>query len=108
MRNLIPDSNLKFEPNHGLENNWKVAVAAAKNLDWFPKDDQIELIAVTIRDFSEIDPRGVIFRYPDSVKGEQHLKEWSLINLGIIRKRADAVFEIFVRWNSEIDALIHP
>jgi hypothetical protein len=62
------------------------------------------LLEKTISEFEEIDPNGVIFRYPDSIKGEQHLKEWTLINLGIVEARALSIFAIFEDWNYKIDA----
>lgn len=101
---LLDAPNLKFQTNHSLQNNWETALTAARKIAVIPDEDRVQIISDTIKDFSEIDPKGIIFRYPDGIKGEQHLKEWSLINLGIVRRRADLVFEIFTTWQLEIEA----
>jgi hypothetical protein len=102
---LLDEKDMRYETNHGLHENWLRALSAAERYDWSPfAEEQINLIQKTIIEFNEIDPRGVIFRYPDSIKGEQHLKDWTLINLGVVLQRADQVFEIFEDWGYRIDA----
>jgi hypothetical protein len=100
---MLKDDTIRFEFRHGLMENWRTVTVAASRLGWSPfEGDEVALVEKTIAEFMEIDPNGVIFRYPDSIRGEQHLQEWSLINLGIVEQRACTVFRIFEDWNYRI------
>lgn len=106
---LLKDDSIQFETRHGLKGNWDKVQAAAMRYRWAPfKVDEIGLVEATIADFHEVDPNGVIFRYPDSIKGEQHLKDWALINLGVIEEHATRLFEMFEDWHYRIDERLHP
>lgn len=107
---LLEEPSLQYEIRHSLGTNWSVATAACDKLGWRPFSKNEEaLVAQTVADFDEIDPNGVIFRYSDGRRGEQHLKEWSLINLDVVERRANAVFQIFVdghyRLESRLDSI---
>lgn len=47
-----------------------------------------------------MDPVGQIFRYPESIKKELHLKDWSLINLVVVEERLKEVHEVVRQWHS--------
>jgi hypothetical protein len=107
-RFALNDDALGFQANHSLQANWDVALAAMRRYCWNPaREGEVKLVTKTVREFMEIDPRGMIFRYPDSIQGEQHLKEWRLINLEIIEQRVNSVFEIFDSWEHRMRAHLY-
>jgi len=45
----------------------------ATKLDVDP--EEVKFITSIVTDIMEVDPNGNIFRYPESIKGDQHLKD---------------------------------
>ena len=54
----------------------------------------------------EVDPGGDIFRYPESIKGQQNLKDWSLINLVVLQQSHAKTFEIAQTLHQRLEAKI--
>ena len=59
----------------------------------------------TVDSINEVDTKGDIFRYPESIKGDQHLKDWSLINLLVLEKCYEDVYEVAKTWHYKLEAL---
>jgi hypothetical protein len=46
--------------------------------------EQVAVIENAVNNLMEVDPKGDIFRYTESIMDDQHLKDWSDINLEVI------------------------
>lgn len=71
--------------NHNLSVNWVAARGYVLRTGAFD-EDQAPLLRVDriVDNLIEIDPNGETFRYPTSRKGVHHLRDWKLINLGVL------------------------
>ena len=54
----------------------------------------------------EVDPNGQTFRYPESIKGDQHLAEWSIINLAVVSSAYERTFAVARKWHYQIEGLL--
>jgi hypothetical protein len=54
----------------------------------------------------EVDPNGNIFRYPESIKGDRHLRDWRLINLIVIERYYKEIFEVAKTWRHKLESLL--
>jgi hypothetical protein len=95
----------KYRTNHSLKQNWQDFRDGAENIIEMSAKD-LSFIQQTIDCFDEVDPNGQIFRYPESIKGIQHLREWSLINLGRVGAALEIVTGIFKEWHYELCGVI--
>jgi len=99
-------SHSKFESTHSLQKNWDTAKTLIEKSELDVDPDEVALLAQVISDIMDVDPNGNIFRYPESIKGDQHLKDWALINLAVIGEVFVLLFAIAKEWHYEIDARI--
>jgi hypothetical protein len=49
---------------------------------------------------------GQTFRYPESIKGDKHLQEWSTINLPTIKAHNDKIAAIAHTWHGQIESAL--
>ena len=56
----------------------------------------------------EVDPNGNIFRYPESIKGDRHLRDWRLINLIVIERYYKEIFEVAKTWRHKLEIFARP
>jgi len=68
-------SNAKFRAVHSLEANWSTAMNLIKATKLDVDPEEVKFITSIVTDIMEVDPNGNIFRYPESIKGDQHLKD---------------------------------
>jgi hypothetical protein len=99
----LAKSHSKFRPTHSLVENWRVAKELIKKTKLGIDPKELEWITQVVADIMEVDPKGEIFRYPESIKGDQHLKDWSLINLAIVGEIFAETKEIAERWQGKIE-----
>jgi len=59
--------------------NWKRAKRLLSAIDHAGED--AALFEEVVKHIEEVDPTGQTFRYPESIKYDQHLKDWPSINL---------------------------
>lgn len=93
----------KFRTSHSLGGNWSTAMHLIKTtkLDVNPGDT--ELITKIVTDIMEVDPNGNIFRYPESIKGDQHLKDWAIVNLAVVNDVFSRLFKVVEDWHFKIE-----
>lgn len=96
----------KYESNHSIVDNWRLAADLIGVARMPHKEADLAFTAHMIEAISEVDPNGQIFRYPDSIKGDQHLIEWKLINLSVIDETRQKLQAIFQDWRYAILDLI--
>ena len=94
-----------YKPNHSLADNWVTAQKLIKSAGLETTEDEIKLMDTIVRSIEEVDPKGEIFRYPESIKGDQHLKDWSLINLRVLDKYRNDLHEVAYRWHDKLERL---
>ncbi|MDN3592491.1 hypothetical protein [Methylobacterium adhaesivum] len=104
--NKITNENLTYRQNHSILDNWLILeekiTPYARRLN---ADDMI-FIRKLIECFHEVDPNGQIFRYPENIKGQQHLKEWSIINLEIVGGALAQITRIFKELHFELEGAL--
>jgi hypothetical protein len=61
---------------------------------------------VIVRCVEEVDPSGQTFRYPESIKYDQHLKDWSVINLALLEYYYTIAFRIARDWHYRIEGAV--
>jgi hypothetical protein len=54
----------------------------------------------------EVDSNGNIFRYPESIKDDRHLRDWRLINLIVIEHYYKEIFEVAKTWHHKLKSLL--
>lgn len=96
-------SNDKYRTNHSLEDNWKTAIKLVQAAKLQATDEEIEVFAKVVKSIQEVDPKGEIFRYPESMKGDQHLKDWRLINLRLLDNYREKIDQAAYRWKRLIE-----
>jgi hypothetical protein len=83
-----------FRKNHGLAENWVLAKELIATAELQASETELNALDEVVACMEEVDPRGEIFRYPESIKGKQHLKDWSLINLVVLQQSHAKTFEV--------------
>jgi len=99
-------SRAKFRTTHSLEANWSTAMNLIKQIKLDVARDEIKLITKVVADIMEVDPNGNIFRYPESIKGDQHLKDWAIVNLAVVGDVFAAISKVIEDWHFKIEGRI--
>jgi len=104
-----PAGQSAFKFDHDLEHNWKTARTAIEGCSWLSIHAQeMAFVEKTIQEIMEIDANGQIFRYPDSKKNPQHLKEWSIISLEVVERRVKMLYAVLREWHFKIEGYLYP
>lgn len=101
--NKLAKSQKKFKANHSLIENWRAAKELLKWTKLKVQSKQVEWMSHVVDDIMEVDPKGEIFRYPESIKGDQHLKDWSHINLAVVAEVFAGTRKIVKEWHWEVE-----
>jgi hypothetical protein len=99
-------SDAKFRTTHSLEANWSTAMNLIKRTKLDVDPDEIKMITRVVTDIMEVDPNGNIFRYPESIKGDQHLKDWAIVNLAVIGDVFAVLSKVVEDWHFKIEGRI--
>jgi hypothetical protein len=99
-------SKAKFRATHSLEANWSTAMNLIKQTKFDVNPNEIKLITNVVTDIMEVDPNGNIFRYPESIKGDRHLKDWAIVNLAVVGDVFSSLFKVVEDWHFKIEARI--
>lgn len=97
--NLILETGATFEKKHKMIELWETLVdlndkAQADLIEQEVVDRAGELIG----HFDAFDPSGQVFRYPEDIKGNQHLAEHKLINVEVLRDHMRELQDILEGW----------
>jgi hypothetical protein len=99
-------SNAKFHRSHSLDANWSTAMNMIKRTKLDVDADEIKLMTKVVTNIMEVDPNGMIFRYPESIKGDQHLKDWAIVNLAVIGEVFAVLSKVVEDWHFKIEGRI--
>ena len=78
-------SNADYGRDHKLNANCNVFINAATGSGYSEfKLEELREAGEFIDHFCQIDPTGMVFRYPEDLKGNRHLTEVALINIEIL------------------------
>lgn len=100
----VQGTGKQYRPGHTLWGNWKKAKKLLKAIDHAA--DDVEFFEKVVKHVEEVDPTGQTFRYPESIKYDQHLKEWPSINLWVLEFYYTQTFRIAHDWHYRIDAAV--
>lgn len=95
-----------FAKNHALAENWALARKLLTSSQLKVSDDELGVIDKMVAALDEIDPRGETFRYPESFKQEQHLKEWNLINFAVLGEWHRKTYDTCHSWHHRLEAAL--
>jgi hypothetical protein len=102
----LTKSQAKFRTDHLLDANWSTAMNLIRQAKLNVNSEEIKMITKVVADIMEVDPNGNIFRYPESIKGDQHLKEWAIINLAIVNDVFVSLIKIVEEWHFKVEGRI--
>lgn len=101
----LTGNGARYRTNHSILDNWKAfRDTANRELGFKPED--VRLVDEIVACFSDVDPNGQIFRYPESIKGERHLEDWHTINLTYVGIALDRIVAIFTEWRFQIQGAL--
>ena len=77
----------------------------------------MEKVTWEVRDYGDGDKETVsVFKcecgrtqraaHPESIKGDQHLAEWSIINLAVVSSAYERTFAVARKWHYQIEGLL--
>ncbi|HVV81330.1 MAG TPA: hypothetical protein VHD59_17170 [Pseudolabrys sp.] len=87
-----------FKNSHSLSENWAIARSLIEGSRLDATDAELSTFDTLVKCIDEVDPKGETFRYPESIKKDQHLKDWSLINLRCLKLYLDVAENAASRW----------
>ncbi|GGI27848.1 hypothetical protein [Bradyrhizobium guangdongense] len=94
----------QYQPGHTLLRNWKKAKKLLSAIDH--SADDVAIFEEAIKHIDEVDRSGQTFRYPESIKYDQHLKDWPSINLAVLEYHHGRLFKVARDWHYRIDAAV--
>jgi hypothetical protein len=103
---IIESSDAKFHKSHSLDANWGTAMSLLKQTKLDVDAYEIRLMTKVVAEFMEVDPNGMIFRYPESIKGDQHLKDWAIVNLAVVGDVFAVLSKVAEDWHFKIEGRI--
>lgn len=87
---------------HTLGKNWVAAKSLLKHIE--TTDEDIAYFENVVTCIDEVDQsNGQTFRYPENIKGNRHLEEWSTINLPTLKAHNTKISEIAHTWHGRIE-----
>ena len=88
------------EWTHKLNDNWRrVRPYLCREADFDPDHTLLPFVDRVIDDLLDIDPTGVVFRYPTAKDGAWYLQGVSLINVGNLAEAIEQTKEAFDWWD---------
>jgi hypothetical protein len=94
-----------FKTHHTLSKNWRAAKSLLKQIE--TTEDDLAYFEKVITCIDEVDPNnGQTFRFPESIKGDKHLLEWSTINLPTIKAHNQKIAAIAHTWHHRIESAL--
>jgi hypothetical protein len=97
----VQGTDQQYRSGHSLLRNWKKARKLLNAIDHAAED--VTLFGGVIGHMEEVDPTGQTFRYPDSIKYDQHLKDWPSINLAVVEHHYARLYAVARNWHGRID-----
>jgi len=95
----------RFKGRHTLSSNWKAAKSLLKYIE--TTDEDVAYFEKVIDCIDEVDTTdGQTFRYPESIKGDKHLQEWSTINLPTLKEHNEKLSAIAHTWHVRIERAV--
>jgi hypothetical protein len=95
----------RFKTHHTLSKNWRAAKSLLKQIE--TTEEEMAYFEKVVTCIDEVDPNnGQTFRFPESIKGDKHLLEWSTINLPIVQTHNDKIAAITHTWHHRIEAAL--
>ena len=95
-----------YKLNQSLKANWKVAKKLMNRTTFLAAQEQVAVIENAVNNLMEVDPKGDIFRYTESIMDDQHLKDWSDINLEVIELHYRKIFGVAKLWHYNLESLL--
>lgn len=103
---VLWDEAAAVKLTHELGTNWELAKSfLSRDINFDPDSSLVPAIDRIVKDLSDFDPRGEVFRFPESRTGDTHLLEARIINLAVLGEQMDLVGEVFHHWVRMIDAI---
>jgi hypothetical protein len=90
---------------HTLGKNWVAVKSLLKHIQ--TTEDDVAYFESVVNCIDEVDQtNGQTFRYPESIKGNRHLEEWSTINLPTLKAHNEKTAAIAHTWHGRIESAL--
>ena len=98
-----------YKKTHTLQDNWSEfeSQATATNHSAFNAHELLIAKSI-IDDFCNIDPSGQVFRYPEDLKGNQHLIGLGVINIVVLSDGMRTLHELLENWRVAVEVICNP
>lgn len=98
-----------YKKTHTLQDNWKEfeKQALSTNSSMFAPLE-LSVAKDIIDDFCNIDPSGQVFRYPEDIKGNQHLVGLGVINAEVLGDGMRVLHDLLEKWRLSAEAICAP
>lgn len=101
--NIVLDTGGTFKKRHQIKDLWADVVdLGSKVKRELIEQEVIDRAGEIIGYFDALDPSGQVFRYPEDIRGNQHLAEFKLINVIVLRDQMIELQDILERWVYQI------
>lgn len=101
--NAVLEAGGTFKKRHGIMELWnEVVFLTEKTGREFIEPEAMKKVGEVIGYFDALDPSGQVFRYPEDIWGNQHLAEFKLINVIVLRDQMMELQDILERWVYQI------
>ena len=109
MVRLFAKNSGTYKKTHTLQDNWSDFESQVTATNHSAFDAQELLIAKNIiDDFCNIDPSGQVFRYPEDLKGNQHLIGLGVINVEVLSDGMRTLYESLESWRIAVEIICNP
>jgi len=95
-----------YTKTHTLQDNWSAferQALASKDGVFDPLE--LSIAKDIIDDFCNIDPTGQVFRYPEDIKGNQHLIGLGVINVEVLEDGMRVLHDLFENWRLALEVM---
>jgi hypothetical protein len=107
LANRLLTTGQTMKHGHGIMDNWNALTKLLLSIR-HPQFDATELNVLRdiLDDFLEIDANGQVFRYPEDIKGNPHLRDISVINIQVLGEGMKIAFELFEKCDIGLSVLL--
>lgn len=104
---LVNDEGKDFDATHKIESLWKRYVSEVRKIEVELISEEDEQFATrVIADFSETDPIGMVFRYPEDRDKNLQIDTFDCLSLDLLQEVMKRIIDIFERVDLQLDQIL--
>lgn len=104
---LINSEGRDFDATHKINKLWNRYVTEVQKIELKLISEEDELfVTKVIADFSETDPIGMVFRYPENLDKSQQIDAFECLSLDLLQEVMKRIEDIFERVDLQLDQVL--